>query len=129
MRSGTLAAGDRSLCWNLPPTETPTMSTRRHDRTSLSVTDRDIADYRRDGAVCLRGLFADWVDTIAAGIERNMRDPGPYAAESVRSGEAGSFFDDYCNWQRIAEFRELVERSPAAEVAARIMGSQSAQFF
>jgi ectoine hydroxylase-related dioxygenase (phytanoyl-CoA dioxygenase family) len=105
------------------------MSARSHDRTSVNVTDRDIADYRRDGAVCLRGLFADWVATIAAGIERNMREPGPYAAESVRSGEAGSFFDDYCNWQRIPEFRELVERSPAAEVAARIMGSQCAQFF
>ena len=105
------------------------MTTRTQDSPPFVVTDRDICDYRRDGAVCLRGVFADWVDTIAAGIERNMREPGPYAAESVRSGEAGSFFDDYCNWQRIAEFRELVERSPAAEVAARIMGSQSAQFF
>ena len=96
---------------------------------TFSVTDRAIADYRRDGAVCLRGVFTDWVDTIAAGIERNMREPGPYAAESVRSGEAGSFFDDYCNWQRIAQFRQLVEHSPAAAVAARIMQSRSAQFF
>jgi len=93
------------------------------------VSERAIADYRRDGAVCLRGVFADWVDVIAAGIERNLREPGPYAAESVASGEAGSFFDDYCNWQRIAEFRQLIECSPAAEVAARIMGSQTAQFF
>jgi ectoine hydroxylase-related dioxygenase (phytanoyl-CoA dioxygenase family) len=96
---------------------------------AINLAERDIADYRRDGAVCLRGVFRDWVDIIAAGIERNMREPGPYAAESVRSGEAGSFFDDYCNWQRIAEFRDVVERSPAAEVAARIMGSQTAQFF
>jgi ectoine hydroxylase-related dioxygenase (phytanoyl-CoA dioxygenase family) len=92
-------------------------------------TEGDIADFRRDGAVCLRGVFADWVDTIAAGIERNLREPGPYAAQSVRVGEAGSFFDDYCNWQRVEEFRTVVERSPAAEVAARIMQSQSAQFF
>jgi ectoine hydroxylase-related dioxygenase (phytanoyl-CoA dioxygenase family) len=105
------------------------MATPVQDMPAISVTERDIADYRRDGAVCLRGVFADWVDTIAAGIERNMREPGPYAAESVRSGETGSFFDDYCNWQRIAEFRDVVERSPAAEVAARIMGSQTAQFF
>jgi len=95
----------------------------------LSVTERDLADFRRDGAVCLRGVFADWVDTIAAGIERNLREPGPYAAQSVRSGESGSFFDDYCNWQRLEEFRTVVERSPAAEVAARIMDSQTAQFF
>ena len=100
-----------------------------HPAAKLAITERDIADFRRDGAVCLRGVFADWVDTIAAGIERNLREPGPYAAQSVRGGEAGSFFDDYCNWQRIAEFRTVVERSPAAEVAARIMQSQSAQFF
>jgi ectoine hydroxylase-related dioxygenase (phytanoyl-CoA dioxygenase family) len=105
------------------------MATPTRDMFKSMVSDQDIADYRRDGAVCLRGVFADWVDTIAAGIERNMRDPGPYASESVRSGEAGRFFDDYCNWQRIAEFRALVERSPAAEVAARVMGSQTAQFF
>jgi ectoine hydroxylase-related dioxygenase (phytanoyl-CoA dioxygenase family) len=105
------------------------MATPTHDTSRFTVTDRDIADYRRDGAVCLRGVFADWVDTIAAGIERNMRDPGPYAAESVRGDEGGSFFDDYCNWQRIAEFRDVVERSPAAAVAARIMDSQTAQFF
>jgi ectoine hydroxylase-related dioxygenase (phytanoyl-CoA dioxygenase family) len=105
------------------------MATPAHDSPAYTVSDRDVSDYGRDGAVCLRGVFTDWVDTIAAGIERNMREPGPYAAESVRSGEAGSFFDDYCNWQRIPEFRQVVERSPAAEVAARIMGSQSAQFF
>jgi ectoine hydroxylase-related dioxygenase (phytanoyl-CoA dioxygenase family) len=93
------------------------------------VSERAIADFKRDGAVCLRGIFAEWVDVIAAGIERNLREPGPYAADSVASGEAGSFFDDYCNWRRIAEFRELIERSPVAEIAARIMGSQTAQFF
>lgn len=94
-----------------------------------AVSERAIADFQRDGAVCLRGVFADWVDVIAAGIERNLREPGPYAAQSVRRGEPGSFFDDYCNWQRIEEFRQLIERSAAAEVAARIMGSQTAQFF
>jgi ectoine hydroxylase-related dioxygenase (phytanoyl-CoA dioxygenase family) len=105
------------------------MATTQREANTVNVTERDIADFRRDGTVCLRGVFREQVDAIACGIERNMREPGPYAAESVRGGEAGSFFDDYCNWQRIAEFRELVERSPAAEVAAHIMGSQTAQFF
>jgi ectoine hydroxylase-related dioxygenase (phytanoyl-CoA dioxygenase family) len=85
--------------------------------------------YRRDGAVVVRGLFADWVDTIAAGIERNLAAPGPYAAENLRPGETGRFFDDYCNWQRIPEFGEVIRRSPAAEVAAGLMGSKSVQLF
>jgi ectoine hydroxylase-related dioxygenase (phytanoyl-CoA dioxygenase family) len=90
---------------------------------------QDIDDFRRDGALCLRGVFADWIDTIAAGIERNLREPGPYAAQSVTAGEAGSFFDDYCNWERIPEFRALIEGSPAAALAAGIMQSDTAQFF
>jgi ectoine hydroxylase-related dioxygenase (phytanoyl-CoA dioxygenase family) len=89
----------------------------------------EIEAFARDGAVCLRGVFDDWVETIAAGIERNLREPGPYASESVGAGEDGRFFDDYCNWQRIPEFREVVYRSPAAEIAAAITGSETAQFF
>ncbi|MEM7170333.1 MAG: phytanoyl-CoA dioxygenase family protein [Pseudomonadota bacterium] len=93
------------------------------------VTPQDRLDFARDGAVCLRGLFEDWVETIAAGIEYNMTEPGPYAAENTTADDSGRFFDDYCNWPRIPEFRHLVEESPAAAVAAAIMGSRSAQVF
>lgn len=88
-----------------------------------------LAAYRRDGAACLRGFFRDWIATISAGIERNMHEPGPYAAESVRPGEPGSFFDDYCNWERIPEFQRVVRESPAARLAAELMDSTTAQFF
>jgi hypothetical protein len=94
-----------------------------------AITEDAIVAYQRDGAVCLRGVFKDWIDVIAAGIERNMREPGRYAAESVRAGEPGSFFDDYCNWERIPEFRRIVLESPAAAIAAAVMRSTTAQFF
>jgi len=99
---------------------------------SIQITDdidRAVESFHRDGAVCLRGIFTDWVELIAAGIERNMRHPGPLAANSVLPGQDGSFFDDYCNWQRIPEFSRVVYESPAAEMAARIMRSDAAQFF
>jgi ectoine hydroxylase-related dioxygenase (phytanoyl-CoA dioxygenase family) len=85
--------------------------------------------FRRDGAACIRGAFTDWIEIMAAGVERNMREPGPMASESVRPGEPGRFFDDYCNWQRIPEFEEVVHASPAASLAAAAMGSRRAQFF
>lgn len=90
---------------------------------------RLIETYQRDGAVLIKGLFRDWVDTICAGIERNMAEPGPYAAENLKEGEGGRFFDDYCNWTRIPEFEDAVRNSPAAEVAAALMGSHSVQVF
>ena len=95
----------------------------------MPVTDQQIDDYHRDGAVVLPGLFADWVETIRAGIDRNMTDPGPYAAENLKDGEAGRFFDDYCNWQRIPEFAEVIRQSKAAAAAAALMGSDSVQVF
>ena len=93
------------------------------------VTEHDVETYQRDGVVLIRGLFADHVDTLRAGIDRNMADPGPYAAENLHKGEAGRFFDDYCNWTRIPEFREVIETSPASEVAANLMRSETVQVF
>ncbi len=85
--------------------------------------------YQRDGVVMIPGLFADWIHTLRAGIGRNMSCPGPYAAENLKTGEAGRFFDDYCNWQAIPEFAEVIKNSPVAEVAADLMVSQTAQVF
>jgi ectoine hydroxylase-related dioxygenase (phytanoyl-CoA dioxygenase family) len=97
--------------------------------TQRFVSEDQIARFQRDGAVLIRGLFADWVEPLAAGISRNMDDPGPYAAENTQQGEAGRFFDDYCNWDRIPEFRNAIQDSDVAEVAAALMQSQTVQLF
>ncbi|RMV52654.1 Phytanoyl-CoA dioxygenase [Pseudomonas syringae pv. papulans] len=97
---------------------------------SFALTTEDIEAFQRDGAICLRGVFRDWIGTIADGIERNLAEPGAYASRYVeKDDKPGGFFDDYCNWQRIPEFRAMVEDSPAASVAAAVMRSRSAQFF
>ncbi len=93
------------------------------------VTPQDVETYQRDGVVLIRGLFADHVDTLRAGVARNMDTPGPYASENQRDGETGRFFDDYCNWERIPEFRKVIETSPAVAVAAELMQSQHVQLF
>lgn len=93
------------------------------------VTQAQIEAFQRDGAVLIRGLFADWVEPLREGIARNLTDPGPYAAENTKEGDSGRFFDDYCNWDRIPEFRAAIFGSPAAEAAAALMGSQTVQLF
>ena len=95
----------------------------------MPVSSSDIEDYRRDGVVVVRGLFADHLEQLRAGVARNMEEPGPYAAENLHAHEAGRFFDDYCNWQRIPEFREVIEASDVAEVAAALMQSERVQLF
>jgi ectoine hydroxylase-related dioxygenase (phytanoyl-CoA dioxygenase family) len=93
------------------------------------ITQTHIDDFQRDGVVLIKGLFGDHVETLRAGIARNMNEPGPYAAENLKEGEGGRFFDDYCNWTRIAEFEDVIRNSPAAAVAAGLMRSQRVQIF
>ena len=95
----------------------------------VEITDAMAAAYRRDGAVLVKGLWADWVDELRAGVARNMANPGPFAAENLKPGEGGRFFDDYCNWTRIPEFERVIRQSAVAEVAARLMASHTVQLF
>lgn len=95
----------------------------------VKVTEDQIDAFQRDGCLCLRGLFADWIGAIADGIDRNLNDPGETARLNLADPGEGRFFEDYCNWQRIPEFRDLVLQSPAAEVAAKVMRSSRAQFY
>ncbi|MGI9203378.1 MAG: phytanoyl-CoA dioxygenase family protein [Woeseiaceae bacterium] len=88
-----------------------------------------VAAFRADGAVLIKGLVREWVDVIRAGIDRNIASPGPHAAENLREGESGRFFDDYCNWNRIAEFEDVIRHSDLAAAAADLMGSQTVQLF
>ena len=93
------------------------------------LTKDHIKTYQNDGVVLVKGLFADWVDQLRDGVAQNMAAPGPYAAEYLREGEAGRFFDDYCNWDRIAAFEAVARQSAAAEVAADLMDSETCQLF
>nr|WP_310320501.1 phytanoyl-CoA dioxygenase family protein [Aminobacter aminovorans] len=93
------------------------------------ITPEHIENYRRDGAVLIKGLFRNHVETLRKGVETNMAEPGEYAAENLKAGEGGRFFDDYCNWQRIPEFEDVIRTSSAAEVAADLMQSDTVQLF
>lgn len=91
------------------------------------MTQQQVEDFQRDGAIVIRGAFKEWVEVMAEGIAQNMAEPGIYASENDVS--QGRFFDDYCNWTRIPAFEKMVRESPAAALAATAMQSKTAQFF
>jgi ectoine hydroxylase-related dioxygenase (phytanoyl-CoA dioxygenase family) len=96
---------------------------------TVVITQSMIDAYQRDGVVLIKGIFHDWVDTLRAGIEQNMSAPSPYASENLNHGEAGRFFDDYCNWKRISEFEEVIRKSDVGVAAAALMRSKTVQVF
>ena len=87
-------------------------------------------DFERDGAVCVRGAFSrEQVALVERGIERNLAEPSERAMVASRPDDPGRFFEDFCNWQRIPEFEEFIRESPAAGIAAELMGSQQVRLF
>jgi ectoine hydroxylase-related dioxygenase (phytanoyl-CoA dioxygenase family) len=90
----------------------------------FEVSAPDRAAFARDGAVCVRGLFSpDEIELAARGIERNLASPGERAKVASAADDPGFFFQDFCNWQRIPEYRELIFQSNAAGAAAQLMSA------
>lgn len=90
----------------------------------------DLDAYRRDGVVCLRAAVpAEWIARLADGVARNLNEPGPYAKRYTPDGKPGLFFGDYCNWQRIPEYRAFMFDGPLAPVVAALMGSRKVNLF
>jgi ectoine hydroxylase-related dioxygenase (phytanoyl-CoA dioxygenase family) len=89
-----------------------------------------IEQYRADGCVVIRGLFrADEVASVERGIERNLAEPGPLFGVASRENDPGRFVEDFCNWQRIDEYRRIAFDSRAADVAGDLMGGTTVRLF
>ena len=93
-------------------------------------TDEEVARYRADGAICLRGAFtSDWIERLREAIDADMASPGPMVRLNTPQGAPGLFFVDFQLWQRHAAARDFVYRSPAGEIAARLMGSREVVYY
>ena len=92
----------------------------------LSIEEIDF--YKNQGAIVIKNVFKPWIDLLRTGFEKVLKEPGPYARENVKD-EEGRFFEDYCNWQRIIEFKKFAKESPAAQIVAEATQSKSIQLF
>ena len=57
----------------------------------VNITAEHICNFETHGVELIKGLFKDYIDLIREGIEFNMENPGPYAAENLKTGEHGRF--------------------------------------
>ena len=88
------------------------------------------AAFKRDGAVVVRGGFStDWLETLARGVDKNFADPGPDATQYTAQGKPGGFYDDYCNWRRIDEYRDFVLHSPAGAIAGALLDTSQVRIY
>jgi len=67
-----------------------------------------IDDFQKNGAVLLKGVFADFVDTARDAIEENMQNPS-WRERTYRPDDGGqAFFQDYVVWDQFDGYRALV---------------------
>ena len=71
-------------------------------------SDDQITEFKDKGVTVLRGVFADWVEVLRAGVDANMADPDPNARIYKGENGGGRFFVDYCNWSRIPEYKDFI---------------------
>ena len=89
-----------------------------------------VADFQRDGAVCLRALLTPaQLALLAEGIEANLAALSPRAKVASRADDPGRFVEDFCNWQRIAAYRRFIFESPVAAAARELMGSREVRLY
>lgn len=69
------------------------------------------------------------VDQLRIGTATVMADPGPLAVTGRADGEGGVFFEDFCNWQRIAGYHDVIHGSAVGQVGAELMDSRVARLF
>ena len=89
------------------------------------INSSEIAEFKENGAICLRKVFSPrWINLVKEGIERNIANPSPFGESlKVNESDTGAYFDDYCNWKSIQEFKEYVFESPAASIVGQLMES------
>ena len=90
---------------------------------------KQIDSYKEDGAIIIKDIFKPWINILREGFEKVLKNPGPHSRENTNINENGRFFEDYCNWDRIEEFKKFVNESPAAQIVSEATNSKSIQVF
>ena len=100
------------------------------------VAERDVEQFWHDGAICLRGLFRDWIEPMRSAIEEVLEAPGPLAQNPARPDyrpvgqeRARSFHIELGVWNRHPRFRAFALESPAVEIADRLLRSEQVNLF
>jgi ectoine hydroxylase-related dioxygenase (phytanoyl-CoA dioxygenase family) len=86
-------------------------------------------DFLRDGAVCVRSAFSAADIALAReAIDANLAD---LSANAKRASDAddGAFIEDFCSWTRIPALQRFVRTSPAAAIAAELMGAHTVRLY
>ena len=94
----------------------------------MFLSEKQIKDYQKKGAIIIKDIFKDWIEPLRKGFQKVLDNPSIHGRENVKNNK-GRFFEDYCNWERIEEFKNCIFNSPGAQIVAEATNSKATQIF
>ena len=94
----------------------------------MFLSEKQINDYQNDGVIIIKDAFKDWIDPLRKGFQKVLDNPSKHGRENV-TNDNGRFFEDYCNWERIEEFKDCLYNSLGAQIVAEATYSTYTQIF
>jgi len=90
----------------------------------------EIDAYHRDGVVLIKDMFdSDWIDVLKRGLTNNCENPTHRARTWDRDAEGRTMFWDSQAWQEVDEYQQFIFKSPAAEIAGKLLKATEINFF
>ncbi|MGI9606778.1 MAG: phytanoyl-CoA dioxygenase family protein [Acidimicrobiales bacterium] len=81
-----------------------------------------IEQFRADGATVVRGAIGDdWLERLAAAIERDIASPGPF--DHSYQVDGGRFHGNLRIWQNDPDFEAFCLDGPATHIARAMLGA------
>ena len=73
----------------------------------MYLSKKQVNDYQKYGVIVVKDVFNNWIEPLRKGFQKVLEKPSKYGRENVTNNK-GRFFEDYCNWERIEEFKDCI---------------------
>ena len=75
---------------------------------NIFLKDSDINYYQNFGVTILRNVINQyWINKLRVGVKKNFKNPSKYKCVYEKNPLKDLFYDDYCNWKRINEYKDF----------------------
>ena len=86
--------------------------------------------YNKQGVIVLRNIISKkWISILKQGLKKNFDKPSKYKCVYEKNNKKELFYDDYCNWKRITEYKNFIFNSNIAFIAKVLMQSNKVNLF
>ena len=94
------------------------------------INNSSIKNYNNNGVVVLRNIVnIKWINILKRGLRKNFQNPSKYKCVYEQNNKKELFYDDYCNWNKIDEYKNFIFNSGISNIAKQLMQSKKVNLF